>query len=161
MLAYFSPFPQPTEITVPIVLVIILYTVGVLACLTTRAKLEENPNRAGFLALAQLPPIFILGAFKSAPTALAPPGKYAASFLAHFTYEKLSPYHRYAGRVFFLCAAIHGGMWINNHLKYNQQILGAGKETTGVAAFGLVCVLLLSSVKPVRRWAYEVFYIIQ
>ena len=52
-------------------------------------------------------------------------------------------------------------MWINNHLKYNQQILGAGKETTGVAAFGLVCVLLLSSVKPVRRWAYEVFYIIQ
>ncbi|KAL1762397.1 ferric reductase like transmembrane component-domain-containing protein [Schizophyllum commune] len=148
------------SLTVGQLLVIILYTVGVLACLTTRARLEENPNRAGFLALAQLPPIFLLGAFKSAPTALAPPGKHAVSFLSHFTYEKLSPYHRYAGRVFFLCAAIHGGMWINNHLKYNQQILGAGKETTGVAAFGLVCVLLLSSVKPVRRWAYEVFYII-
>ncbi|TRM60114.1 ferric reductase like transmembrane component-domain-containing protein [Schizophyllum amplum] len=129
-------------LTVGQLLVIVCYTIGVLACLTTRAKLEENPNRAGFLALAQLP-----------PSSFSP-------FLAHFTYEKLSPYHRYAGRVFFLCTAIHGGMWINNHLKYGEQILGASKETTGVAAFSLVCILVLSSLKPVRRWAYEVFYII-
>lgn len=61
----------------------------------------------------------------------------------------------------FLGGAVHGSLWIRNHLEYGLPILGQQKETTGVAAFGLLCVIVLSSLKPVRKYFYQAFFVIQ
>ncbi|KAJ8081405.1 ferric-chelate reductase Frp1 [Marasmius tenuissimus] len=39
-------------------------------------------------------------------------------------------------------------------------ILGQQKETSGVAALGVLCGLVLLSLRPVRRWGYEVFFVL-
>ena len=61
----------------------------------------------------------------------------------------------------FLGAFLHGSLWIRNHLQYNLPILGQQKETSGVASLGLLGVLVISSLKPVRRLYYQVFTVIQ
>ena len=61
----------------------------------------------------------------------------------------------------FLGAGVHGSLWIRNHLQFDLPILGPQKETSGIAAFGLLCVIVLSSLKPVRKYYYHVFFAIQ
>jgi hypothetical protein len=60
----------------------------------------------------------------------------------------------------FLGAAVHGALWIRNHLVFGLPVIGPQKETSGVAAFGLLCVIVLFSLQPVRNYFYEVFFII-
>ena len=76
-------------------------------------------------------------------------------------YEKLNYIHRWSGRGLFLCATIHGSLWIRNHIQYNLPILGPQKETSGVAAFALLCIIVLSSLRPVRLYFRQIFFYIQ
>ena len=48
----------------------------------------------------------------------------------------------------------------NNQEGYNLQILGSQKETSGVAALALLCVIVLSSLRVVRRVFYEGFWVL-
>jgi ferric-chelate reductase len=106
----------------------------------------------GFMALAQFPVVFLFATKNSLLSLLLGPGH---------GYEKLNYIHRWSGRCMFLGAAIHGSLWIRNHLQYGLPILGPQKETSGVAAFGLLCVIVLSSLKPVRKYFYTIFFVIQ
>jgi len=75
-------------------------------------------------------------------------------------YEKLNFVHRWSGRGLFLAAAIHGSMWIHQHLEYSLPILGQQKETSGVASFSLLCIIVLTSLRPVRRFVYQWFFVV-
>lgn len=116
------------------------------------APLVDNPNRAGFLALAQLPIVFLFGTKNSILSLLLGPGH---------GYEKLNYVHRWSGRAMFLGAGVHGALWIRNHIQYDLPILGQQKETTGVTAFALLGIIVLTSLKPVRKWCYSVFFTLQ
>jgi hypothetical protein len=61
----------------------------------------------------------------------------------------------------FLGVVVHGSLWIRNHVEYNLPVLGPQKETSGVAAFALICIIVLSSVRPVRLYLREVFFYLQ
>lgn len=155
-----------------VVLVIIGYLVSVLVCLTMKSELITNPNRGGmvllplhfspdsltirlntgFLALAQLPVVFLFGTKNSIVSLLLGPGN---------GYEKLNYIHRWAGRGLFITATVHGSLWIRNHLQYDIPIIGQQKEGSGVAAYSVLCVLVLTSFRPVRRFFYEYFFIVQ
>ncbi|KAI0820540.1 iron reductase [Trametes gibbosa] len=132
-------------------IVIAAYLVLLIACITMQATLIDNPNRAGFIALAQFPVVFLFGTKNSILSLLLGPGH---------GYEKLNYIHRWAGRGMFLGAAVHGAIWINNHLVYDLPILGQQKETSGVAAFGVLCVLVLTSFRPLRRLFYQWFFLV-
>ncbi|KAG6890390.1 hypothetical protein C0992_001781 [Termitomyces sp. T32_za158] len=125
------------------------YAVAVVLCICTSAELVSNPNRAGFLVLAQLTPVFLFASKNTALSLLLPP---------FFAYTRLNVLHRWASRTLFLAAALHGSLWINNHIVWDIQILGQQKETSGVAAFGVLCAIVLTSLRPVRMWAWGVFY---
>ncbi|KIK93307.1 hypothetical protein PAXRUDRAFT_522232 [Paxillus rubicundulus Ve08.2h10] len=127
------------------------YLAVTLVCIIQDAPLVSNPNRAGFLALAQLPVVFLFATKNSILSLLLGPGN---------GYEKLNFIHRMAGRVMFLAAGIHGSLWIRNHLEYGLPILGPQKETSGVASFTLLCIIVLSSLRPVRRLFYEFFFLV-
>ncbi|KAH7920823.1 iron reductase [Leucogyrophana mollusca] len=127
------------------------YLAIVLVCIIKDAPLVSNPNRAGFLALAQFPVVFLFATKNSMLSLLLGPGN---------GYEKLNFIHRMAGRLMFLAACIHGSLWIRNHLEFNIPILGQQKETSGVAAFSLLCIIVLTSLRPVRRFFYQTFFVI-
>jgi len=61
----------------------------------------------------------------------------------------------------FLAGCIHGSLWIRNHLQYGLSILGPQKETSGVASLALLCIIVLTSLRPVRRLFYECFFVVQ
>jgi predicted ferric reductase len=138
-------------------------------CIVVDVPLASNPNRAGtsrhlfqwedvnelclgFIALAQFPIVFLFATKNSIVSLLLGPGN---------GYEKLNFIHRWSGRVMFLGAIIHGALWIRNHLEYGIEIIGQQKETSGIASLGLLGVIVLSSLRPVRRFCHEIFYIIQ
>ena len=133
-------------------MVIAAYLALLIACITMQAPLLDNPNRAGFLALAQFPVVFLFATKNSILSLLLGPGN---------GYEKLNYIHRWAGRGMFIGATVHGALWINNHVVYGLPILGQQKETSGVAAFGVLCVLILTSFRPIRRFLYQWFFVVQ
>ncbi|KAH9914282.1 iron reductase [Fomitopsis serialis] len=126
------------------------YLVAVIVCITTDAPLVTNPNRAGFLALAQFPVVYLLGTKNSVLSLLLGPGN---------GYEKLNFLHRWAGRGMLIGGVIHGALWIRNHLEFGLPILGQQKETSGVASLGVLCGITLFSLKPVRHYFYQFFFI--
>ncbi|TDL15891.1 hypothetical protein BD410DRAFT_82137 [Rickenella mellea] len=133
------------------IFIITIYFLTLLLTLSLQSQLISNPNRAGFLALSHLPPLFLLSSKNSLFSLLLGPGH---------GWEKLNYLHRWCGRGLFLCAGIHGALWIRNHLQYGLPILGQEKEGSGVAAFALLCVIVLSSLKVVRVCWYQVFFVV-
>ncbi|KAJ7869062.1 hypothetical protein B0H13DRAFT_1053404 [Mycena leptocephala] len=122
------------------------YFVFALVCIVLKVPLVENPNRAGFLALAQLPPVFFASKNSPLTALLLGPG---------VDYTKLNYVRGWAGRFLFLGALVHGLLWINNHLLFALPILTQQKEASGVAALATLCPIVLTSVAPVRRWCYS------
>ncbi|KAF8549686.1 iron reductase [Imleria badia] len=133
------------------IFVLVAYLAITLVCIIQDAPLISNPNRAGFLAFAQFPVVFLFATKNSLLSFLLGPGH---------GYEKLNFLHRMAGRLMFLAAAIHGGLWIRNHLQYGLPILGPQKETSGVASLAMLGCIVLFSLRPIRRWFYQVFFLI-
>lgn len=137
------------ELNLGQLLVIGGYTALVVACITVDAALVENANRAGRIAVAQIPIVFLFATKNSVLSLLLGPGN---------GYEKLNFVHKWGGRGIFLGSLIHGSLWIKNHLDTFTPILGEEKEERGISAFALLCLIVLTSLRPVRRWIYEVFY---
>jgi ferric-chelate reductase len=104
------------------------------------------------MALAQLPVVFLFATKNSLFSLLLGPGH---------GYEQLKYIHRWSGRCMFLGAAVHGSLWIRNHLQFGLPILGQQKETSGVASLGLLCAIVLTSLKPVRKYFHQVFFVLQ
>lgn len=104
------------------------------------------------MAIAQLPVVFLFATKNSIVSLMLGPGH---------GYERLNYIHRWSGRLLFLGATVHGSLWIRNHLEWDLPILGQQKETSGVACLGLLCVIVLTSLRPVRRYAYQVFFAVQ
>ncbi|KIK09642.1 hypothetical protein K443DRAFT_392442 [Laccaria amethystina LaAM-08-1] len=133
------------------IVLVIGYLVTVILCMVLQAPLASNSNRPGFMAIAQFPVVFLFATKNSIVSLLLGPGN---------GYEKLNFIHRWSGRAMFFAALLHGSLWIQNHLVWDLPILGQQKETSGVASLGLLGVIVLSSLRPVRRWFYEVFWIV-
>jgi ferric-chelate reductase len=109
-------------------------------------------TRLGFMALAQLPVVFLFATKNSIVSLLLGPGN---------GYERLNFIHRWSGRGMFLGAVLHGALWISNHLQWDIQIIGSQKETSGVAALALLCLIVLTAAKPLRIYFYQVFFVLQ
>jgi ferric-chelate reductase len=69
--------------------------------------------------------------------------------------------HKIAGRGLFIAVAVHGSLWIRDRLIYHETILGAAKTATGVAGFAMLCVIILTTLRPFRERFYQSFFIIQ
>ena len=151
-----------------VVVLIAGYFATLVSCIVLKSQLTINANRAGekiqphapnnlshvivgFMSVAQLPVIFLFAAKNSIMSFLCP---------GH-GYEKLNFIHRWAGRGLFLSAVTHGSLWITQHRKFNVPIIGEQKETSGIAAFGVLCIIVLTSILPVRRWFYQGFFVVQ
>ncbi|KAF7433701.1 hypothetical protein PC9H_005664 [Pleurotus ostreatus] len=119
-------------------------------CIGHEARLMENPNRAGFMALAQLPIVFLFGTKNSVLSLLLGPGN---------GYERLNFIHRWSGRGMFFAALAHGSLWIRNRVRWGRGVVGSPKAITGLAALILLCVIVLTSLPIFRRLLYRFFIV--
>ncbi|BGP57276.1 ferric-chelate reductase Frp1 [Rhodotorula sphaerocarpa] len=128
--------------------VVLLIPAFVLATLLPESQLRANPNRFGFLALACLPPVFALSV-KAGPVAwILGRGWTAVNFL-----------HRWLGRMMVLLVLLHFYFWTVQYSGSAQTTFLAGeKERRGITALAFLLVIVLSSLPPMRRFSYPVFF---
>ncbi|GAA5842101.1 hypothetical protein JCM9279_002787 [Rhodotorula babjevae] len=128
--------------------VALLIPTFLLATLLPESQLRANPNRFGFLAIACIPPIFVLSA-KNGPTSwLLGRGWTAVNFL-----------HRWLGRAIVLLVLLHFYFWTIQYSGSAQTAFLAGeKERRGIAALAFLLLLTLSSLPPMRRFSYPIFF---
>ena len=113
---------------------------------------EDMGYRTGFIALSQLPIVFLLAGKNN-----------IIGFLIGSSYERLSWLHRWTARILFLTVTIHMGFWFRSWARYNfikHKLTQDLITQRGFAAWCILLWILLSSFAPIRRWNYE-FFVIQ
>lgn len=112
---------------------------------------EDIGYRTGFIAIAQLPLIFLLAAKNN-----------FIGILAGTSYERLNWLHRWVARTLWLTTTIHMCFWFRSWGRYNYILkkLTTDKLTqTGFASWCILTFIVLTSIAPVRRMSYELFVV--
>jgi ferric-chelate reductase len=109
-------------------------------------------GNAGFIALSMLTPLFLL-ATKNSPLSL----------LLGASYLSLNWAHRWVGRLIWLSATVHGFQWMVFYACTDggSEILKGDKVLRGIATWVLLTVLAGTSIRPVRRRWYQLFWYTQ
>lgn len=112
-------------------------------------KWEDVGYRTGFIAICQLPLVFLLAGRQN-----------IIGFLADMSYARLNWFHRWAARTLWLTATIHMCFWFRDWARYDYivyQIRNDDLTKRGFAAWCILTFIVLASISPVRRLSYEVF----
>jgi predicted ferric reductase len=115
-------------------------------------KWENVGYRTGFIAICQLPLIFLLAGRQN-----------IIGFLAGMSYASLNWYHRWISRTLWLTATIHMGFWFRDWDRWHYilyQLKNDPLTKRGFAAWIILTFIVVSSFAPVRRLSYE-FFVIQ
>lgn len=112
-------------------------------------KWEDVGYRTGFIAICQLPLIFLLAGRQN-----------IIGFLVGMSYARLNWFHRWISRTLWLTATIHMGFWFRNWARYDYityQLKNDPLTRRGFAAWCILTFIVLASLAPVRRLSYEIF----
>ncbi|OWT41852.1 ferric-chelate reductase [Cryptococcus neoformans Bt1] len=132
------------------IILVMGYAGAVIACFVVGANLTQNSNRPGFLALSQLPLIVLLSLKSPLPLPI---------FVPSLSYEHYNFLHRWTGRTLFLSATVHGAMWIHQFLVTDQHDqITAAKSKRGILAYALMGMVVITSLRPIRRKCYQLFW---
>lgn len=112
---------------------------------------ETIGYRTGYIAVCQLPLIFLLSSKRNIVAALI-----------GSSYERINYLHRWASRALFLSATIHMGYWFASWGRYDY--IGTKVRTDpiakkGVVAWSILLWIMISSATPIRGWRYEIFVV--
>ncbi|OJK02091.1 hypothetical protein ASPACDRAFT_114742 [Aspergillus aculeatus ATCC 16872] len=113
---------------------------------------EDVGYRTGFVAIAQLPLIFLLAGRQNLIGALV-----------GMSYERLNWYHRWVARTLWLTATIHMAFWFRDWGRYNYisyEIKNYPLIARGLAAWVILTWIVITSAAPIRRFGYE-FFVLQ
>ncbi|PYH45324.1 ferric reductase family protein [Aspergillus saccharolyticus JOP 1030-1] len=113
---------------------------------------ENVGYRTGFIAIAQLPLIFLLAGRQNLIGALV-----------GMSYERLNWYHRWVARTLWLTATIHMAFWFRDWGRYNYisyEIKNYPLIARGLAAWVILTWIVITSAAPIRRFGYE-FFVLQ
>ncbi|KAJ8518526.1 hypothetical protein ONZ45_g4434 [Pleurotus djamor] len=142
--------PPKIGLNVSQIVLVAGYLGAVAYCIVMESPLVRHPNRAGFIALAQLPVVILFGTKNSILGLLLGPGN---------GYERLNFIHRWSGRGMFLAALTHGSLWIRNRVSWGRGIAGTHKTNTGLAALVFLFLISLTSLPIIRRLARRFFFV--
>ncbi|GAA5940446.1 hypothetical protein JCM1841_003053 [Sporobolomyces salmonicolor] len=139
----YAPFSLGTLVLALLIPAFILVT------LLPQSELLENPNRFGFLALACIPPLFVLSSKNGVVGLLLGRGWTAVNFL-----------HRWLGRMVVLLVLLHFGLWARQYVNAGQtsDFFSSSKELRGIGALVFLLVIFVSSLPPFRRFSYPLFF---
>ncbi|CAG8057524.1 unnamed protein product [Penicillium nalgiovense] len=115
-------------------------------------KWENVGYRTGFIAICQLPLIFLLAGRQN-----------IIGFLAGMSYVSLNWYHRWVARTLWLTTTIHMGFWFRNWGRWHyitHQLYNDPLTQRGFAAWIILTFIVITSFAPIRQLSYE-FFVIQ
>ncbi|KAL9624749.1 MAG: hypothetical protein Q9160_001103 [Pyrenula sp. 1 TL-2023] len=118
---------------------------------TDQWSFEDVGYRTGFIAICQLPLIFLLAGKENIIGALTGLG-----------YERLNWLHRWVARTLWLTVTIHMGFWFRSWGRYHfiaSKIKQDPITQRGLAAWAILTFIVLTSWLPIRRLNYEIFVI--
>ncbi|KAB8231940.1 ferric reductase family protein [Aspergillus alliaceus] len=119
---------------------------------TDQWKWEDVGYRTGFVAIAQMPLIFLLAGRQN-----------IIGLLVGMSYERLNWFHRWISRTLWLTATIHMGFWFRSWGRYDYityQLKNDPLSQRGFAAWCILTFIVLTSMAPIRRLSYE-FFVLQ
>ncbi|RFU26734.1 hypothetical protein B7463_g9596, partial [Scytalidium lignicola] len=140
------------------VIIMVAYVVLIVVCCfiglhpNELLEWEDIGYRCGFIAVAQLPLIVLLAGKRN-----------IIGFLTGMGYERLAWLHRWVARALLFTVLIHMGFWMREWGKYDYIMVKLKTDSItqrGIAAFGVLGWLMLSSLAPVRGLCYE-FFVVQ
>ncbi|KAF2710336.1 hypothetical protein K504DRAFT_377032 [Pleomassaria siparia CBS 279.74] len=113
--------------------------------------IDDVAFRAAWITIAQVPLVYLL-ATKRGPL----------NIIAALSYERVNWIHRWSGRMLFLSATTHMGIMMRS-IDVSDIIRSPDKVMIvvryGVASYGTLAWIALTSALPVRRWSYRAFYL--
>lgn len=140
------------------VIIMVAYIVLIVVCCfiglhpSQLLQWEDIGYRCGFIAIAQFPLIVLLAGKRN-----------IIGYLTGMGYERLAWLHRWVARALLFTVLIHMGFWMREWGKYDYIMVKMKTDSItqrGIAAFGVLAWLMLSSLAPVRGISYE-FFVIQ
>lgn len=138
----------------PVLVILANLTIVLVLCFygldTTNVwKWEDVGYQTGFIAICQLPLIFLLAGRQN-----------IIGFLADMSYARLNWFHRWAARTLWLTATMHMCFWFRDWARYDYivtQIREDDMTKRGFAAWCILTFIVLASLGPIRQLSYEVF----
>lgn len=110
---------------------------------------EDVGYRTGFIAICQLPLIFLLAGRRN-----------IIGYLVDMSYARLNWFHRWASRTLWLTATIHMAFWFRDWGRYDYiayQLTHDPLTKRGFAAWCILTFIVISSSAPIRKLSYEIF----
>ncbi|PVI03790.1 hypothetical protein DM02DRAFT_557328 [Periconia macrospinosa] len=148
----------PFSIPVARVVIIFVYTSAIASLLLSvdaptlsQHFIDDVAFRAAWITLTQVPLVYFL-ATKRGPLQL----------LAGLSYERINWLHRWVGRTLFLCATTHvaimlSSISIGDLIDSHDQ--GMSVVRYGMGAYATLTWIAVSSILPLRRYSYRLFYL--
>ncbi|KAG0150559.1 hypothetical protein CROQUDRAFT_104233 [Cronartium quercuum f. sp. fusiforme G11] len=133
-----------TSLTTANILMILTIPIIVLSTLLPNSDLSQNANRAGFIALATIPWLFLLGGKSTGLSTLI--GK---------SYDQLNFLHRYLGRFTLGLILVHFGIWTKQFFSYGRtygnQMMLQPKSLKGIMSLCFLILLSIPSISWIRH----------
>ncbi|KAF1994477.1 hypothetical protein P154DRAFT_447515, partial [Amniculicola lignicola CBS 123094] len=138
---------------------IILTYLAIVSSLITTVDAPRNSShyvddvafRAAWMTLTQVPLVFLLGV-KRGPLHL----------LAGLSYERINWVHRWGGRILFFSATTHMAIMMSS-ISVSDIVWSKDKIMLfvrfGVGAYGMLTWVAVTSILPIRKWSYRLFYL--
>ena len=146
-------------------LALLIIPLLILSTLLPQQNLLNNPNRLGFFTVALLIPLFLLASKAVLPFSTLLSTSYVAINFMHrkSTSLRASPAHfrvGWLGRAVFILGLCHGSLWLwqyNKNGSISEQ-LKTSRVKTGIANLTLLFWLNISSLPPIRKHSYPLFF---
>lgn len=137
------------RLSVAQVLVMTIYSAGILTSLNFRCQIFSHSSRGGWIVASQIPFLYAFAMKNNIP-----------GYLAGFGYEKLQYIHRLVGRWMFIASLLHAFGFI---FRWSVANTWPEKISLNFVRWGLVTFTTLSlqgllSIQPIRRVAHRFFY---
>lgn len=145
---------HPTELLVPFTFgtlcLTLLVPTFICAAVLPYSDFAANPNRSGFIALASLPPFFLLCA-KSSPI----------TWLTGQSWTTFNFLQRWLGRAIVVLVVLHAyfwtAQWATPASGRASGFLSGDAQAQGAVAFAFLLIAVIASLKPIRVYAHSLY----
>ena len=118
---------------------------------STAHFVDDVAFRAAWVTVVQIPLVFFLST-KRGPI----------NILSNISYNRLVWIHKWVGRTIFVSATTHVAI-MKSSISLSDVLLSPSKSAAvvryGIGSYVLLSWIAISSIIPVRKWSYRVFYI--
>ncbi|KAF3935048.1 hypothetical protein ABW20_dc0106511 [Dactylellina cionopaga] len=150
LLAMFTPLPLGRSLAVFVYMIMIAIMLSINVYTSGYWYYEKIAYRAAWVSVTQIPFVLLISGRIS-----------IFSLLTNIASERINWLHRWVGRVILVSVMVHMSLFwrewdLTDFIQTELEIMPMVRY--GFGAFGVLAWIMISSIAPVRWFAYEIFY---